>query len=270
MLVEHRRADNRVRRPYQDGMTITYADILLLIASPAIGSFLALLADRLPRGEDFVKKPSACRSCKRNLGLPDLVPIASFAWSRGTCRHCGARIPAWLLYMEITSVGLAVISVILGHGAIETWVTALFLWVLLTLIATDLLWFRLPDILTALLFVLVMFLSWQTGHPSVSEAVSGAVIGSGAFLVLQIGYKALRGREGLGTGDVKLMAGLGAALGPWNLPLMLLIASLAALASTVADSLVSRRPMTATRPLPFGASLAAATGFLWCLMRLPA
>ena len=198
------------------------------------------------------------------------MPIASFAWSGGTCRHCGCRIPAWLLYVEIAAVGLAVISVILGQGTAETWFTAMFLWGLLTLVVTDLLWFRLPDILTGLLFVTAMTLSWLTGHPDLPHAISGAAIGSGVFLALQLGYKAQRGREGLGTGDVKLMAGLGAALGPWELPLMLLIASLAALASAIVGSLVSRRPLKATRPFPFGASLAAAAGILWCLTRLPA
>ena len=251
-------------------MTITYADILLLVVSPAIGSFLAVLADRLPRGEDVVRKRSACRSCGQGLGLRDLVPVASFALSRGRCRHCGAPVPPWLLYMEITAAGLAVIAVILGSGAAETWLTAALLWTLLTLAVTDLLWFRLPDLLTGLLLCLALALAWLTGRPDLSDALWGAVIGSSVFLVLQLGYRALRGRDGLGTGDIKLMAGLGAALGPWDLPLMLLTASLAALASAVAGSVASRRPLAATRPLPFGAALAGATGLLWCLLRLPA
>lgn len=250
-------------------MTITYADILLLMISPAIGSFLAVLADRLPRGEDVMQKRSACRDCGHTLGPKDLVPILSFALSRGRCRQCGAVIPAWLLYMEIVAVGLAVIAVILGDGAVATWVSAAFLWVLMTLAVTDLLVFRLPDALTALLAGLAVALSWVTGYPDLAHAIWGAIIGSGIFLLLKLGYRALRGREGLGMGDVKLMAGLGAALGPLNLPLMLLIASLAALTATVAESLASRKTLKATRPLPFGAFLCAATAILWVLLRIP-
>ncbi|MFK7940745.1 MAG: A24 family peptidase [Roseovarius sp.] len=244
--------------------------VLLVLISPAVGSFLALLADRLPRGEDVVRARSYCRSCKHTLGLRDLIPVVSFGVSGGRCHHCGAAIPPWLLYMEILATGCAVVAVILSQSPAEAWGYALFLWVLLTLVACDLLWFRLPDQLTGALLVIAMMLAWMTPYISLPQALLGAVIGTGGFWALRWGYRAVRGREGLGLGDVKLMAGLGAALGPYDLPLMLLLASLTALAVAGVGMMRSPRALNATRPLPFGAALAAATALLWVLLHLPA
>ena len=239
------------------------ASLSLLLISPCVGSFLAVLADRLPRGEDVALRPSACRKCQARLGLRDLVPIVSFALSAGRCRRCGAPIPPWLLYMEISAVGCAMVAIILGGGPLEIWLSACFLWILLALIATDLIWFRLPDPLTGALLITALALAWFTPHITLSMALWGAVIGVVGFALLRWGYRALRGREGLGLGDVKLMAGLGAVLGPFDLPVMLLVASLTTLAVALIGRLNSPGALSPTRPLPFGAALAAATAVIW-------
>jgi leader peptidase (prepilin peptidase)/N-methyltransferase len=243
--------------------------IALVALSPFIGSFLAVLADRLPRGEDVVRAPSACRACKRRLQPRDLIPVLSFSLSAGRCAGCGAPIPPWLLYMEIMATGLAVVALIIGGSAGEAWLIALFLWLLLALTASDLLWFRLPDLLTGALFLTALGMALILGWPPPALALTGAILGSGVFMALRWGYHALRGREGLGLGDVKLMAGLGAALGPYDLPLMLLLAALTALAVAAVGRLRSARALSPTRPLPFGAALCAATGLIWLLLRLP-
>ena len=251
-------------------MTIQTPALLgLLLISPFIGSFLAVLVDRLPRGEDVIRRPSACRGCGQTLGPRDLVPILSFALGAGRCRHCGTALPGWLLYMELAAPGLAVLAVVLGQTVTNAWLIALFFWLLLTLLACDLLWYRLPDLLTGLLFVTALGLAFVMPYPTPALALLGASTGAGSFLALRLGYRALRGREGLGLGDVKLMAGLGAALGPLDLPLMLLVAALTALAVAVAGQARSSRALNPARPLPFGAALVAATGLIWVLLRLP-
>ncbi|MDU8925810.1 A24 family peptidase [Alisedimentitalea sp. MJ-SS2] len=244
--------------------------LMLLVFSPFAGSFLALAADRLPRDESIILPRSHCRSCKIPLSARDLIPILSFALTRGRCRHCGAPIPSWLVYFELTTVGLALFAVVLAPTPMLAWGYAVFLWLLVTLAAADLHHFRLPDLLTGALLIVALLLAWQTGLPSMTDAIWGAAIGLGSFLALRLAYFWLRGREGLGLGDVKLMAGLGAALGPEMLPIMVLMASLAALASALIGALMGRsHAMQATRPLPFGAALAAATGLLWLTLRLP-
>lgn len=243
--------------------TAPYTLLLLLIA-PAVGSFLALVADRLPKGRDVIWDRSACSACNTTLTARDLIPILSFVFSAGRCRHCKTPIPAWLLYMELAAIGMAVWAVILSGSAAEAWLIAVFFWVLVTLIATDLIAFRLPDILTGALLGVSMTLAALTGLPGLEQALWGAVIGVGCFQMLRWSYRTLRGHEGLGLGDVKLMAGAGAALGPYDLPLMVLMAACTSLVIAVAT-----RRTSGDQPLPFGAALAAATGTLWIVRHLP-
>ena len=248
----------------------TLNTLLLVLAGPVAGSFLGLAADRLPRDESIVAPRSHCRACGTTLGPRDLVPLLSFGASRGRCRHCGAAIPPWLFYFEIAATGLAVFAAILAPTIALAWVYAGFLWLLLALAAADLMHFRLPNLLTLALFLVALLLSWLGDPPGLVAALWGAALGAASFLALRLAYQALRGREGLGLGDVKLMAGLGAALGGQMLPVMVLLAALAALASALAG--VATRgtsAISAGRALPFGAALSAATGFLWLAMRLP-
>lgn len=237
-------------------------DLLLLLLAPAVGSFLALLADRLPRGEAVVLARSACRSCGQRLAPRDLVPVLSFCLTRGRCRHCGAAIPPFVLYTEIAALGLAVLAVIAGSDPAQTALIAGLLWVLLALAVTDLLWFRLPDVLTLALFLLALLwaLIWGVGA---GAALTGAALGAGSFAALRLGYRAVRGREGLGQGDVKLMAGIGALTGPWDLPLVVLLAALCALAVALVQRGRDAGALDPGRPLPFGAALAGAAGALW-------
>ncbi|MEZ5714077.1 MAG: prepilin peptidase [Paracoccaceae bacterium] len=242
----------------------------ILLAGPIAGSFLALAADRLPRGESILRPRSHCRGCGRTLGPRDLVPIASFALSRGRCRSCGAAIPAWFLYLEIACAGLGLIAALLAPTPALAWAGAAFLWLLPALAAADLTRFRLPDPMTLGLLLAALALSLLGGGPPLSLALWGAVAGVGSFLLVRIGYRWLRGREGLGLGDVKLMAGLGAALGPELLPTMVLLATLAALATALLHALRSGGgQLGPTRALPFGAALAAATAAIWIAQRLP-
>lgn len=271
--------------------------LFLVLLAPAVGSFLAVLVDRLPRGEDVLRRRSHCRSCGRTLRALDLLPILSFLGSAGRCRHCQAKIPPWTLYLEIAATGAMVLALAAGGGLEQVLFSALFLWLLLALGVCDLLWFRLPDVLTAVLFALVMCaaLGGRPGGGLGAEigdltsallgAGAGAVAGTGSFLLLRLGYRALRGREGLGLGDVKLMAGLGAYAGVFDLPLLVLLAALIGLTGGLLPLMRPlMRPLLRSpdkrggyqqmgRPLgqqalPFGAALCAAAALLWLLRAL--
>jgi len=255
--------------------------LLLLLLSPAVGSFLAVLVDRLPRGESVIWPGSQCRSCGTSLAVRDLLPVLSFVLNRGCCRHCGAGIPPWHLYMELAAPGLALLALAFGGSGMASGLTALILWLLLALAVCDLLWFRLPDGPTAALALVA--LAWAGGvqsglippppHPllphTLAEALTGGVIGSALFWAIRIGYYKLRQRAGLGLGDVKLMAGLGALCGIWLLPHLLLLAALMALTGAAIGALRHRRALKASRALPFGTALCAATALIWLTARLP-
>ena len=242
------------------------ATVLLLLIAPFAGSFLGVLADRLPRGESPVHPRSHCRRCGTALTPRDLLPVLSFALTRGRCRHCGAAIPAWLLHVEIAAAGLAVLAVIAAPSPAGAWASALFLWLLLALAVTDLTRFRLPDPLTAALMVAGSWLALLPGGVGLRSAAAGAAAGVAAFWLLRRIYRRLRGREGLGPGDVKLIAGLGAFAGLRDLPLVILLAALAALAAGLTAAALGRpagRSPLGQRALPFGAALCGAGAALW-------
>lgn len=245
----------------------SFAIMFLLLVSPAIGSFLNVLIDRLPRGESIVAPRSTCRACDAKLTWRDLIPILSFLLSHGRCRHCGAEIAAWHLYVEISAIAAAVFACLIGGSTTQIWLGATLLWLLLALAVCDLLWMRLPNLLTgALLLVAIV---WVLLDPwgDIRLALIGAAAGSGSFMTIRLAYQAVRHREGLGLGDIKLMAGLGALLGPFDLPLLVLLAALGALALSVLRSLQTANALRATQALPFGAALCAAGALLWVLQQ---
>ncbi|WP_150297507.1 prepilin peptidase [Salipiger aestuarii] len=258
-------ADISCIRSFRTVPDLLLSTLLPLLLAPCVGSFLAVLADRLPRGEDVVTRPSACRACGARLGPADLVPVLSFCLRRGHCGTCAAPIPSWLLYVEIAATGLAALAVAAGGGAVQVWVSLLWLWLLLALGVADARAFRLPDVLVLALCAVAaagMALVGAPIWPPPGQALAGALLGSGAFLTLRLGYRALRGREGLGLGDVKLMAGLGAFAGPFDLPLVVLMAALGGLAGAVSWR---RARLRRHLKLPFGSALCAAAGLLWLL-----
>ena len=245
-------------------MTAPLSFFLILI-SPAVGSFLAVLADRLPRGEDILIAPSRCRDCGTRLGARDLIPIASYLMRRGVCSHCGGTIPAFTLYAEMLALGAGVLAVLAGGGNAEIALSALWLWLLIALGTTDLLWFRLPDPLVAALLATALALAALPGGIGIELALWGAALGIGSFALLRWGYAALRGREGLGLGDVKLMAGLGAFAGPFDLAYLVLLAALSALLVAVLTRDRATDGLSLSRALPFGTALCAAAALLWFL-----
>jgi len=234
--------------------------LFLLFFGAAAGSFLALCAERLPHGEGVILRSSHCRSCGARIGWRDLVPVISWMRLGGRCRDCGAPIPRWLFHAELGGVALAATAVLVSPTPGIMTLGALWLWLLMGLALCDLVAMRLPDPFTGALFVTGLALGVL--GPGAGPALIGAGVGAGCFLAIRLGYEGLRGREGLGMGDVKLMAGIGAALGWAALPLVALIAALGALATTL---LLSRGSVAHDAEIPFGAYLCGAAALVWIL-----
>jgi len=236
---------------------------LLILTSPAIGSFIAVLVDRLPRGEDIVRSSSCCRTCGTRLAAFELIPFVSFILQKGRCRHCGASIPPFVFYVEILALGAAVLAVLAGGGPVDMALAALWLWLLLALAMTDAIWLRLPDTLTLATFVVALIIAMQPYGMGLGLALWGAIFGAGSFFILRWVYAILRRRVGLGLGDVKLMAGLGAFVGPLALPQLVLIAAIAALTGALLTRREAPDGLNASRALPFGTALCFSAALIW-------
>ncbi|MBO9670301.1 MAG: prepilin peptidase [Sphingobium sp.] len=193
-----------------------------------IGSFLATIVSRWPRGQSVITGRSRCDGCDRPLNALDLVPLAGWLVARGKCRTCGARID-WV--HPLMELGCALI------GGFCAWafdpLAALFFavggWLLLTLAVLDARHMWLPDALTLPLAALGLTLGdWILPAPFLDRVI-GAAAGAVLFALLAFAYRRLRGRDGLGLGDAKLLGAIGAWMGWQALPFVLLIASAAAL-----------------------------------------
>jgi len=244
-------------------LAFDFPAFLLILISPAIGSFIAVLVDRLPRGEDVLVTPSRCRTCGTRLAVRDLIPLVSFMLQRGQCRVCDGPIPPFAFYAELLAHGIAVLTVLTGGGTVDMLLAALWLWLLLALALTDAIWFRLPDVLTGSAFIVALIIALRPYGLGLEHALLGAALGAGSFAALRWVYARLRGRAGLGLGDVKLMAGLGAFVGPFALPHLVLIAALAALIGALLTRGTVPDGLRGTRALPFGTALCFSAALIW-------
>lgn len=232
-----------------------------LIAAPFVGSFLALVIIRLPKNEGVFLGRSKCPSCKAPLNPLDLVPVLSWVIVSGKCRHCQARISGVYPLIEMLALALTLWAALQIHGDAFA-ITVILGWWLLVLGAIDLREFILPDVLT-LPLILFGFGTYAYFNPNdFTPSLIGAVVGSSGFYLVSLLYRHIRGREGLGLGDVKLMAGIGAMVGWMGLSTVLLWSVAGALLFVIFKTLQGEK-FTKTTPLPFGTFLSAGLWLTW-------
>lgn len=213
----------------------------------ALGSFLNVVAARVPLRRSIVRPPSACMSCAHELRAYDNVPLVSYALLRGRCRHCQARIP--LVYPAVELVtALLLAGCVLAFGlSAEAAVAAFFCAVLVAVSAIDLEHRIIPNriVLPATVLVLVA----NTARDLSPEWALGALGASGFLFAAALAYPA-----GMGMGDVKLALLMGAALGR-TVPVALMAGMLAAMIPSL--YLFARHGAKARKMgIPFGPFLA--------------
>ena len=242
----------------QDGAALS-SWLWPILAGPFVGSLLGVLVRRLPRGEPVAMARSACESCGRRLGPLELVPIVSYAVLRGRCAGCGARIAPEHLLIEVAAAALAASAAASGLRDAGLWAGCTFGWVLLALAWIDWRHFRLPDVLTLPLVLAGLAATAWLDQPALTEHALGAAFGYGALRLVAAAYRLLRGRAGLGEGDAKLLAAIGAWLGFRGLSDALLAGAVLGLLYGLARARVQRASLSS--PIPFGPFLAIAAWF---------
>jgi leader peptidase (prepilin peptidase) / N-methyltransferase len=242
-----------------------------------IGSFLNVCIYRLPRDLSVVRPRSYCPACEHGIAWYDNVPLASYALLRGRCRHCHARIsPRYPLVELLTGLLFAAAFLLLGPGP-AAWKACLFIALNVGLLFADLECLILPDEFTLGGLAAGLLLAWfipvedVTGHAllwmagvdagprwqSLAEAALGAALPAGFLWLGGWLFEKVRKKEGLGLGDVKLMAMVGAFLGLQGALLTLLAGSL--LGSVIGMVFIRATGKdAATYQLPFGTFLAIA------------
>ena len=232
-----------------------------LLAAPFVGSFLGVLVRRLPDRLPVAWSRSRCEWCGAALRAGDLVPLYSWLAARGRCRYCGHSLGWFYPGIEVAAVTVPLSAAIIDHGA-GIWLDCLLGWWLLALAWIDIRRWLLPDPLTLPLVVGGLLATALLDPAELTEHALGAALGYLSLRAVGLLYQVLRGREGLGRGDAKLLAASGAWLGAGALPQVVLGAAVSGLAAAACLRLAGIR-LGALSPLPFGPFLALATWVVW-------
>ncbi|MBC2737673.1 MAG: prepilin peptidase [Desulfobacteraceae bacterium] len=238
-------------------------EIFAFIFGACIGSFLNVCIYRIPEGKSVIHPPSACPQCGYRIRFYDNIPIVSYILLRGRCRRCKVHIPVRYPLVELIT-GLAALAVFLKYGpTLAAGIYFLFIAVLLVITFIDIDHQIIPDILSLtgiplffLLGFLVPFITWK-------DALIGILAGGGLLYAVAFGYQLLTGRDGMGGGDIKLLAMIGAMIGWQGILFTVFVSSLSGTVIGLLLALPAGRSMKSR--LPFGPFLAAgAIAYLFC------
>ena len=231
-----------------------------------VGSFLNVVAHRLPRGLSLISPPSACPQCGHSIRPWENLPVVGYLLLGGRCRYCRQRIsPTYPLTEAATAVLTATVAAVVGPSLFLA-PALLFTWWLIALTRIDLDLQLLPDRLTLSLALLGLIFSlagwWIPGLAGESgkglgspvESLLGIAVGYGILLGAAWAYGRATGQEGLGGGDLKLLGALGAWIGPVAALLALFLAAL--LGSVVGGLMLLLRGGGRRLAIPFGPFLA--------------
>ncbi len=229
--------------------------ILVFVVGLALGSFLNVCIRRIPHGLSVVWPGSHCPRCEQPIQWFDNVPLVNFVWLQARCRWCGRKISRQYPLVEFLN-GVGYLAVVHKFGfSVGALVYALFVSALLVVMMIDWNHLMIPDVIVVPGMILGLSASTFLLPVGWINALIGMVLGGGILWMLAILSPYLFGKEGLGGGDIKFLAMIGAFLGWRNVLLTLFLASFTGAAAGV--SLMAFRRIERGQYLSFGPFLAA-------------
>ena len=240
--------------------------LFLFIFGLFIGSFLGVLVDRMPRNETFVKGHSYCEFCKKELKVKDLIPVLSFIFTKGKCRYCHVSLPYFYPIIEISTGILFVLTYIFTISNFKFLISnevlnpqfliALIYYLIIVSMFVVVFFMDLKYgiILNKILLPLIAIILGYSFIFNPESLIINLVCGVLAFLfflLIALGFKFVRGKDGMGGGDIKLAFVLGLFLGFPNIILALYLAFLTGAIVGIILILWKKKNLKNTS-LPFG------------------
>jgi len=244
-------------------MPVTAQSILILyafIVGAVVGSFLNVVIYRVPRRLSIVRPRSACPSCSTPIAWYDNLPILSWIVLGGKCRKCRTAISFRYPLVEAVGGSLAALAVVIYGVSPVTIEVVVFAWLSLALALIDLEHQILPDVMTYPAIAFGLVFSWFGGLTFFVDSVAGALVGAALPAGVILLYRWLRGVDGMGWGDVKYLAAIGAVVGLQGCLMVLVVAAI--LGAIVGGFLIATGRGSGQTALPFGTFLAVAV-ILW-------
>lgn len=228
------------------------------------GSFANVVIYRMPEGKSVVWPGSHCPKCGTKIRWFQNIPMISWLMLRGRCGSCKKGIPFRYFLVEFLMAALFGLAAGIFGWSVQLIEALPFIFGLVTCSFIDLDHYLLPDKFTLSGVVIGLVGATLNPHRSFMEALIGVLIGGGFLWLIAYAYFAVRGKDGLGGGDIKLLAWVGAVLGWQSIPFVVLFASLTG--AVIGVIVAARSKDGFSKPIPFGPFLA--TGALLYLFRV--
>jgi leader peptidase (prepilin peptidase)/N-methyltransferase len=242
---------------------LIYLEIMIGLIGAAIGSFLNVCILRLPAGESLVLPASHCPKCNEPIRLYDNIPIISYLVLRGKCRNCQLAISLQYPLVELLTAIMALLLFWKFGLNLKLLFSFIFTCSLIVITFIDLEHQIIPDVITLpgipIFFLMAVF---AMGIPWL-EAVLGLLIGGGILYAIALGYELIRKAEGMGGGDIKLLAMLGAFYGWKSLFFILFVSSFLGAIVGLTVMLVKGKDMKYAVPFGPFLSVAAIAHIFW-------
>jgi leader peptidase (prepilin peptidase)/N-methyltransferase len=229
-------------------------DIFVFILGAVVGSFLNVCIYRLPKSESIVFPSSRCPGCGKDIRWYDNIPIISYLVLRGRCRRCKARISIQYPFVELLNALLSLFLFMRFGPTFAFAVLFLFCSAMVVITFIDLEHQIIPDVISlpgiAAGFIFSFFipqLGWQ-------NSLIGILAGGGSLWLIASGYELLTKKEGMGGGDIKLLAMIGAFFGWKAIPFIIFVSALTG--SVIGVTVMLARKEDSKLAIPFGPFLA--------------
>lgn len=250
-------------------MPVWSQSVLILYAflvGAVVGSFLNVVIHRLPRRMSIVRPRSSCPSCGAAIRWYDNIPVLSWLVLRARCRACRSPISVRYPLVELAAGAVAALGAALYGPSLVAFEVVIFSWISLALALIDLEHQILPDVLTYPSIVFGLVVSYFGGVTFFVDSVAGAVVGAALPTSVILLYRWLRGIDGMGWGDVKYLAAIGAVVGVHGCLIVLIGA--AVFGAVVGGGLIAVGRGSGKTALPFGTFLAIAA-IVWLYLPEP-
>jgi leader peptidase (prepilin peptidase)/N-methyltransferase len=236
-------------------MMVNYlTEIFVFIFGLCIGSFLNVCIYRLPESKSIVQPRSMCPHCGALIHFYDNIPILSYIALKGKCRHCSASIALRYPLVELISGAFALV-VFLKYGIqLDALIYYAFIATLLVITFIDIDHRIIPDVITLPGIPIFLAASFALRQISFVDSILGIFVGGGSLFLVAWLYQLITKKEGMGGGDIKLLAMIGAVIGWKGVLFTIFVASAVGTLSGLLIMLKSRKTMKLA--VPFGPFLA--------------
>jgi leader peptidase (prepilin peptidase)/N-methyltransferase len=206
-------------------MNVFALNIIVILFGLCVGSFLNVCIYRIPLSKSIAFPGSSCTNCSSSIRFYDNIPVLSFIWLKGKCRKCGYLISLRYPMVEITT-SLIFLSLFLNFGfSFELIIYFIFFSFLIIIIFIDIDHQIIPNIITLPGIIFFLCTSFFTSSITFIQSLSGIIAGGGILYIVALTYYLFTKKEGMGGGDIKLLAMIGAFVGWKGVVFTIFIAS---------------------------------------------